>query len=52
MLVKEEPMTWEDTDDPSDSLTIDQELDIKPVSVKNIIFCKNSEFKQILIFNQ
>lgn len=32
MLVKEEPIHWEETIDPSDTLTIDHEIDIKPVS--------------------
>ncbi|KAJ8669053.1 hypothetical protein QAD02_000312 [Eretmocerus hayati] len=30
MLVKEEPVHWEETMDPSDALTIDHEIDIKP----------------------
>ncbi|XP_058794369.1 zinc finger and BTB domain-containing protein 14 isoform X2 [Phymastichus coffea] len=30
MLVKEEPINWEETIDPSESLTIDHEMDIKP----------------------
>ncbi|XP_031779216.1 zinc finger protein 37 homolog isoform X1 [Nasonia vitripennis] len=30
MLVKEEPINWEETIDPSDALTIDHEIDIKP----------------------
>ncbi|XP_011504793.1 PREDICTED: zinc finger protein 615 [Ceratosolen solmsi marchali] len=30
MLVKEEPITWEETIDPSDTLTIDHDIDIKP----------------------
>ncbi|XP_014210117.1 protein tramtrack, beta isoform [Copidosoma floridanum] len=30
MLVKEEPMGWDDSVDPSDSLVIDHDIDIKP----------------------
>lgn len=30
LLVKDEPI-WEETIDPSESLTIDHEIDIKPV---------------------
>lgn len=31
LLVKDEPIDWEETIDPSESLTIDHEIDIKPV---------------------
>lgn len=36
--MKEEPINWEETIDPSDSLTIDHEIDIKPVRVDWEIF--------------
>lgn len=29
--MKDEPIDWEETIDPSESLTIDHEIDIKPV---------------------
>lgn len=33
LLVKDEPIDWEESMDPSESLTIDHEIDIKPVSI-------------------
>jgi len=35
--VKDEPIDWEETIDPSESLTIDHEIDIKPVRKINVI---------------
>lgn len=32
--MKDEPIDWEETIDPSESLTIDHEIDIKPVCKK------------------
>lgn len=32
LLVKDEPIDWEDSMDPTESLTIDHDIDIKPVS--------------------
>jgi len=35
--VKDEPIDWEETIDPSESLTIDHEIDIKPVCLVNSV---------------
>lgn len=38
LLVKDEPIDWEESMDPTESLTIDHDIDIKPVSIHIFIY--------------
>lgn len=40
LLVKDEPIDWEESIDPSETLTIDHEIDIKPVSLSVEMNCE------------
>lgn len=44
--MKDEPIDWEETIDPSESLTIDHEIDIKPVMWTLSAFIFQKEWKE------
>lgn len=46
--MKDEPIDWEESIDPSESLTIDHEIDIKPVRIGEIIYLFLSSTKRLV----